>query len=436
MSNLSDLLKSVAAPNTAAIDVIGNSLGTLADLSGGVAAVAGAIGLFVSQDNKTEAELEKLQTVLKANFDAIKEDLKANNILTWENSFAQPVADARSVLQNLPAALSASPPVSNEFKLAQIGICLAAVDQFDFDPKWKKSYLDEVYFDPSNDYGGWGGPIAPTADADGTVFTDRYILPLFLRVLSIFVAVAAAYDQNYRNNYADALRAYTRRLKYVHDISMDGIQIIRLPTIDEAALDITRPVFTPEERYLNYTAWTFGFAASTYWWPGAWIYFQFFGVVHSYSGFSSLGNYPPIPKANENSVALAIRAARFYARLAFANRARWKDVYIGVGLADVWDTINTLRKLTSDPPQPAFNPGRWWSLREVYGLLGDAYKDPSASGEVRAYATIARLTWLVKFGDGPAANDPITGATLSWRSALSAAMMRTSVPDPGIYNDF
>ena len=159
-----------------------------------------------------------------------------------------------------------------------------------------------------------------------------------------------------------------------------------------------------------------------------------FGAIHTYSGMSATDNYPPIPIPTDQSLPLATRSARLYARLALANSARWKDVYIAVGLADLWDIINTTRALTSDSPQSGVNRGRWWSLREIHDLLGEAYRDP-AETQIRGYSTIARLTWLAMWGDGRSPDGaPLAGAALSWRAALTQVTLRIPVPDPGYGN--
>src|SRR6266403_3205566 len=144
MSNLSDLLKGVSGSNSQAIELIGNSLGTLADLSGALGTITSVISLFISQDDNTQIQLKEIQDTLKKNFAELRADLRANNILNWENSFAEPVANARSALDTVLPALSTVPPVSNEFRLTQISICQAAAYQFDLDTQWKRSYLDEL----------------------------------------------------------------------------------------------------------------------------------------------------------------------------------------------------------------------------------------------------------------------------------------------------
>ena len=440
MSNLEDLLGGVVGENSEAVHFFGNILGTLADLSGAAGTIVGIVDFFVSQDqNQAVAKLGAIQSTLAANFAALHKDFEAGNILAWENNLAGPLATALSELQSLPASLNQEPPVSNEFRLTQIENCLDAADHFDTDSEWRVSYQYEIYYDDFAENLSWAGRMAPDPDSDGTVFTDRYILPLFMRVLNILVVVTLAYGEDFGSSYRDALRSLTRRLKTACDTSSSGIQNVRLPTVAEAGLDWNSSVeidannATDNRHYISST-WSGDLDAGYYWTTPYWKSWQMFGVIHIYSGYSALDNYPPIPLPHVLSPSSDERSARVFTQLALANRARWKDVYLAVGLADAWDAINSLRKLTLDPPQDGMNPGRWWSLREVYDLLGDTYRDPAAAKEVRGYQTILRLTWLATVPNNELAGGAMP-PFLSWRNALTLATLRTRAPDPGFGQD-
>jgi hypothetical protein len=64
MSNTSDLLNQLGVANAAPIGLVGNVLGTLADVAGSVQAVASLIGMFVNSNQEilskclTEKETE------------------------------------------------------------------------------------------------------------------------------------------------------------------------------------------------------------------------------------------------------------------------------------------------------------------------------------------------------------------------------------------
>ena len=64
MSNLADLLKQLSGANTAAINLAGNALGTLADLSGADRRGHRVFGPFVSKADDITPELQAIKTSL------------------------------------------------------------------------------------------------------------------------------------------------------------------------------------------------------------------------------------------------------------------------------------------------------------------------------------------------------------------------------------
>jgi hypothetical protein len=108
-----------------------------------------------------------------------------------------------------------------------------------------------------------------------------------------------------------------------------------------------------------------------------------FGAVNIYSGYGSVASYPdPLPDLPPGPVGGFPPShggpsafpppdwcLGFYGKYLLRTVKRIKDVYRGVGLPDVVNTVNRLRALVGDPPMP--EPGfASWSLREVYSLLG------------------------------------------------------------------
>jgi hypothetical protein len=143
--------------------------------------------------------------------------------------------------------------------------------------------------------------------------------------------------------------------------------------------------------------------------------------VHTYSGYSSISYYPPIPLP---TIAPDVFLLEFFAKLNLAIRRNWKDAYTTIGLATVWKTLKVLRSLTGDAPLAGFDPGSVWSLREINQILGSAFRDPSVPipPEISGFDTISRLAM--------AGGLPVS-RPLSWRGALSAALKAATItPHP------
>jgi hypothetical protein len=58
---------------------------------------------------------------------------------------------------------------------------------------------------------------------------------------------------------------------------------------------------------------------------------------------------------------------------------RVKDVYVGVSLLTVWNTVNNLKKLVGDPPLPAPGFADWSFRRDMVGFTGVQRPDGSIS---------------------------------------------------------
>src|SRR5262249_7048099 len=81
----------------------------------------------------------------------------------------------------------------------------------------------------------------PTADGNGLVFNYTYILPLFLRALSIFLTVGALLDPKFIQNYSDPLRSIADFLLTQHDkIQKEGIVNLWPPSADDATVPLNK----------------------------------------------------------------------------------------------------------------------------------------------------------------------------------------------------
>src|SRR5262249_5006256 len=131
----------------------------------------------------------------------------------------QGINPALAVAEQLPAMLSASPPPSQEFKLAQIQTCVGAVLFFsDYDDKWQVVRADFPFlFDP---FSGWFPPPLNTAQPGDLVFNYTYTLPQFLRSIDILLTTIRVLAPSSLGSYADVFARALRRLESVHQTVM------------------------------------------------------------------------------------------------------------------------------------------------------------------------------------------------------------------------
>lgn len=486
MSNISDLLNNVAEANNGAITLAGNVIGSLADISGAVSLVVGAVDLFLNDDQEILTQLNNIQTQIQEGFAAAAAEARAANILNRLNNLDPALAQAQSVLDNLKADLSQTPPVDEAYRLQQIQLCLDSVEQLNQDDKWLTNYADEIYygspFGPEADdlSDMWTGIVPPTPNADGTVFSCRYVLPDFLRVLFDFMLVAAAFEPKYTTLYQTPLQSYAARLQTVYNTSKQGLVTIRKPTASQLGIlsfdaDVqwwqnysTVALFGPDEPpgpgqpspgqwpYISSLsdslaippstlgAWRSAYGGSATglldWQGGAsdpvpaycaevqesltapeFSAVQEYGVVHTYTGYSNISTYPPIPLPSTNP---NVFWPQFSASLDLALQRNYKQAYSDLGLSTVWKTINVLNGLTGQPLLGVYDPDVVWTLRELNGILGSAFPPVPPSG-ISAQAVIAGLTTIatnMDAGESGVKPAPPLARPLSLRGSLSDAL--------------
>jgi hypothetical protein len=159
----------------------------------------------------------------------------------------------------------------------------------------------------------------PGAGPGSSVFNYIYILPAYLRTIFFYLAVGVGFYPNFGQDapdHADQLRAIADDLLSVHDTIKGGIVSIVAPSLDDvipyyAATDITQdppwdypavgvaalnPISTiyPGESLWEQATVTIQTAVDN---PYATApptdYIQPYGAVNLYSGYSSVGSYPP-----------------------------------------------------------------------------------------------------------------------------------------------
>lgn len=351
MSNLSELLDNIGDKDTGCIKTVGLVFGALADFSGAIGFVQLAVdtveGLF-----SHDSDLQETLNALTASVAQLHNQIASSDKLQRMRDIDEGINPAVGVFAQLPAILSSSPPVSQDFKEAQIQTCLDAALFFaDYDDKWQAVWADMSYYsDP------WSGTQAPEPGTDGLVFDYIYTLPQFLRAIYIFLTSIGALAPSSLDEYRDALTRCLIRLESIHQTITDGIVGTRLPTANQIGY-ITPP---PE-----------GGAAA---WQSDWaggdmnLYFPY-GAVETYSGVSNVRSYwNDFLGYPWDAGDIPDSADRFIKLLKLRIIRQKKAVYDQVGMPIVRFVINELRNLTGQPLLSDMPYGSW-SADEVSTIL-------------------------------------------------------------------
>jgi len=371
VSNLGDLLKDVTGSNSKAVGLIGDVLGTAADISGAVGLVADVIGLFAGGD-PTQAALQNILTTIQNDFHQLNADLQAENIInTYRELDDQVTSPAQAQLQQLQSNMK-----------PDIVPCITAIDDLAlnadaFTGHWQQVYDWQIFWTDLGqhyqlrrthpDPGGLlavdagYGPQTPPQTA-GQVFSYRYVLPDCLRMTAIFIAVAGTVDPNWVANYkTSVLTPVANFLKTIHDTILGGITQLSPGYWDGQTVS---DALTPPYSFPGGAPFWSGVSQIPPLPPqppfaptGANIEF---GAVEKYSGYSSMGNYQisfqdiPITSTDPSPF------NKFQIRLL----KRAIDVYQGVGLLHVWNVINSLNALVGASPmsRPSY---AGWSFRKI-----------------------------------------------------------------------
>jgi hypothetical protein len=244
------------------------------------------------------------------------------------------------------------------------------------------------------------GKKAPPSDANGNVFNYSYVLPAFMYAASVFISVGAVIDPQFKQNWTESvLKSTVCFLQSVHEFIVSGLVYLTpgewngLMISSWANTGFT-PNPSPPSFGEQYSFSAFGPLTKSSVFPvlinpsggsnslnvpvvgqlgGITIEY---GVVEKYSGYSSVGLYTLTPPFSLQSADMAP-----YNKFQIRMQQRLKNVYVGTGLAALWNMINDLKKLTDEQPLPGPSIGVW-SMRQVAGLQAGLPQSTPYSGAV------------------------------------------------------
>lgn len=277
------------------------------------------------------------------------------------------------------------------------------------------------------------GSQAPSRDSGGNVFNYMYVLPAFLYAVSVFISVGAVIDPKFKENWTESvIKPSACFLRSLHDFLVKELVYLTPGQWNGQILSSWLP---PDPGQLSFSEQTFGQ------WGGFNLKGVFpvltnaryislggskgevegqvagisieYGVVEKYSGYNSVGIYTLTPPFSLQSFDFA-PYNKFQIRL----QKRLKDVYIGTGLAAVWNMINELNKLASDPPLPGPSLAVW-SMRQVAGLAAGLSPSTPDLGSVSLVALSRFLENTLPIDTPPPPSGPsFTENYISMRTLL------------------
>jgi hypothetical protein len=393
--NLADLINNVFSTNNAAINVLSSVLGTAADLSGAIGLVNMVVGLFGGSD-PTQAALQEILTTVQKDFAQLNAADKAERIIQRLQNLDNITGPAETQLEQLQAHMP-----------TDIGQCLNAINELALNPdaisNWQGVFSDQLFWTDSGEYfqfpnlqgddqrgvdwaadamdAGYGQQTPPEV-GENLVFSYLYVLPDFLRTLAIFIAVAGSDDPKWVSDYGpQVLQPVAGFLKNnVHDTIASGITQLSPGSWDGQSLwkAVGIPPLAGPSTPSGKWPWQGVSAIPAV--PQSINVFNLdiippiptaiganleFGAVEKFSGYSSIGNYQIFFGDTPDNSTDPAPFNKFQIRLL----KRAHDVYIGVGLLQVWNVINTLNALVGAPPAPR-HPFAGWSFRQLLQLSG------------------------------------------------------------------
>jgi hypothetical protein len=417
MSNLSDLINNITDASKDELDDLGNLIGTMADLSGAF----GFLQLVSQLLGTGQSDLSAIDDAIINGFAQLGKVEEGNQILQRNTTLNGYIGPALTELQTVQAELNANPSPTEVVDF--IKPCITALNDlggatqpdivWNISAGWPIYWTDRGQYSSRCDYynpklsttGDVGyGPQNPPVNSDGlTVFYYTYSLPLYLFAVSIFLVVAGSLDPKFVTNYADIIRSAAALLKSRHDqIYQTGLTQLTPGNWAAGQLwDVSchewgppAPGITIVNGWINSDEDSVPVAAMIE-----------YGAVEKFSGYSSVGDNYQINLVGQRYADPAT-FGKFQIRLL----KRTKDVYVGVGLRNVWQVIDNLNALVGDPPLSGRNFGDW-SFREILGLSNLA---PTSGG----YSLRALGGFLI--GTQPLDTPYASGATtFSFRELLT-----------------
>jgi hypothetical protein len=395
----------VGAANGQATDSASQALGNVSSVFGIGSILFDAVVAAANAINGSLSDLEVLLNAIYAVAAQLEDHLKAQDITQRLETINSGMSYAETELKDLQGNLNKQLTDGDRSRIIdQCTLTMTTLDGVDnpLHAVWYAPWQDQEYwsdyvaFPQTNPFSYCHGPqdsIAPEPDGTGRVFNYVYILPAYMNALSIFITVAGTLDPKFVANYGGTVVSPALDLLSKWHDKIQGEGIILLSPVEFRTVPRPQP-WSPLQPPVQWTGALFGEAilatqlASMTQQPPSGLPFLTgvtlnvaalqasikYGAVEKFSGDSSIGTYtiqltrgfegPGLP-----DVYLFSRDPSPYKKFQIRLLKKAKDVYIGVGLLAVWNSINAVGSLLGRAPlgRPNFAD---WSFRAISKIVG------------------------------------------------------------------
>jgi hypothetical protein len=393
-------LQQISNCNANATKACGDALGSIANVFGVAGGVVSIVGVVLEDMGVIKSDLQIIQDAILAAYNQLGAHIKAEDINLRLTNLDNQSAEALKTLDGLPADLNAN--LDQDARNRRIEDCAGPLEAM-ANAVWYAPYDDQVYWSDWNDHvvnlagkdldAGYG-EIVPSADATGNVFSYTFVLPYYLRALTIFLTEAGALDPNFAMYWSEPLTRWLQVLQTYHDkIVNEGIiQLSPIAGLFEFYKHTiwARPgIRSPQSQLPPPTPWTASFLFTTYnppqpnIDPAPWVgvtpvpltggqgFSIAYGAVEKFSGASAMGTYDLKIGAYEEYgwMSFASTDPSPYKKFQLRLLRKPKELCIGIGLLDVWKAINALRLILGMAPLSRPNYADW-SFREISNIVG------------------------------------------------------------------
>jgi hypothetical protein len=245
-SNLANFLKDIGVTNAAAFQGLGDAIGTLSDVIGGVVPVVSFIGVALKLFGGGPDELQQVLSAIKDLFHQLQQDQKGEDLIArltnLQNDYSQAMTaseSTQSLYSQLPltplavvdelkpildSVNSLAPPDVSNLRCTNAGLGGPWMVVPDLQVFWSDSDSPDVAWPPgvllptNLPWFPWGyGEQAPAESDDGTVFNYTYILPQWLQTVNVFLSIGTVIDPKFVQNWSSTIRSFACLMQSVHD---------------------------------------------------------------------------------------------------------------------------------------------------------------------------------------------------------------------------
>jgi hypothetical protein len=429
--NTAELLKRLGETNTKEINLFSTAIGAIADNAGAVGAVFSVVETIIKLFGKPEDPNEQLAEILKKleAFAVMFASFKARQTQLFWTQLATQVSAAVSVVESLGGFVHAQPPLTDNDRHTHIDTCLTPLNAlsdttvfpetgsfflaaFSDQTYWTDAgmHMQQSFVDggeanpglhPSEPVDAGYGTQAPQVPSDNLVFSYLYVLPYYLKAVSMATSVGASFYADFGKNSdreQDAVILFADFLTGIHNkIADEGIRKLTPPDPTDVGWrgDLIRDVIVP------------GIVMGTSDPPNIDRMTFEVGAVEIFSGYSFVTTSPTFVFGTAPATQQMI-----FRKLQVRALRGMMNVYLGVGLSDVWNTINKLNGVAGHNLIPHHKLAHW-SFREIFDLT-------SVAGRSDEFLHFSDLAAFIE--QTPPLDTATSGDFLvSWRNLLEPA---------------